>query len=223
MDDNYLSSQYFLKEINSIWRSVLHLGRQTELPANTVLPKENRQYFSFLDKGRIRLETFNMHGGIRFSKFFDSGCIIGETPVFQNSDIIVCSLVTLEPCTIFHFPAKLLKDSDFIKEHPELVINLLESLTFKLATSYEIMADSNEPKPKQAICRFLDTLAQKNGKEIFAPLIKQEDLAFTLGFHRSTVCKIIQELRKEGILGVFNQKKLEILDRARLQKYAKGD
>ncbi len=223
MQNKHLNSQYFLKEVNAIWRKILHLGRESEVAANTVLPKSNLKYFSFLDSGRIRLESFNMHGGIRFIKFFDSGCIIGETAAFQASDIISCSLVTLEPCTIFHFDAELLKDENFIKEYPELIINLLDSLTLKLTNSYEVVSDSSIPKPKQAICRFLDSLADKKDENSFYPGLTQDDIAFTLGYHRSTVCKMLKELRKEEILGKFDHKQLEIFNKEKLQQYAKGE
>ncbi len=220
MNKKYLESPYFLREVNSVWREALHLAQKEELPANYSWRRESGKLFSFLEKGCVRVENVNIQGQRRFVKYMEDACIIEELSVYQKNSSMFGSFMTLESCIVYHFPANLLKDNNFIREYPELIANLLETIAHKAVSAYDVLSNSNTDNPRHIICAFLDTLAEKYEQNLFAPKLSQSDLAVTLGMHRSTVCKIIKELREEGIIGTFTQNKLEILDREKLKKYA---
>ena len=216
--EDFGASNFHLHEVNSIWRNVLHLGTQQKVPKHFSWYGQ-ADTFSFIDQGCVRLECISPSGRQRIAFFMGSGCLFRDISMFSEEINFASTLITTEESTVYHFPRSLIFDNKFICEHPELMSNLLFSLSKKGGVFFALLAEASEQVPDEVVCRYIETLAKKHNSNIFSPNISQVDLALNLGMHRSTVCRVIKSLRTAGILGTFSRHQLEILDREKLQKY----
>ncbi len=216
---------FSLKEVNSMWRSILHLGEKKVLTKGTVLEMHLDNGLMLIDKGLISLRSLNSDGRERVSMYMESGCLIGEVPALvdtQNSNRVPLYHVH-EESIVYAFPSSFLTDANFIKTYPYLIMNVMESFALKVRYLFTLVGDKSGESSKEIICRYINRLARKNHADVFNPHMSQSEFALSLGLHRSTVCRIIKELREEGVLGEFTKNKLEILDRDTLRSKAFGE
>ncbi len=227
MDKTNLKTQFALKEINSIWRKVLHFGEKKKIAKGKTFSTggDNKKAIIFLDSGSVTLSSITLKGRERIHMLFESGCIIGETTYFtkvrdsSNENIFTAK----EDCVLYFFSPKLIKDTDFITEHADLIYNLLEGMSSKIAYLFSLLSDKNGETSREIICKHLIRNAQKHGSLSFIPFAKKQEFAMSMGLHRSTVFRIIKELEDEGIIRITNKKEIEIIDLESLENYAYGD
>lgn len=218
---DFKTSNFHLQEVNSVWRNVLHLGTQQKVPKHFAWYGQT-DTFSFIDQGCVRLECISPSGRQRIAFFMNSGCLFRDIAMFSAEINFASTLITTEESLIYHFPRSLLFDNDFIRKYPELMSNLVFSLSKKGGAFFALLAEASEQVPDEILCRYIEALATAHDSNVFSPNISQVDLALNLGMHRSTVCRVIKSLRVAGILGTFSRHKLEILDRKKLQEYCGG-
>lgn len=210
---------FSLKEKNSIWRNALHLGIRQKVSKGFLWCFDSTT-FSFLDKGTVRLEGASSSGKQRIAFYIESGCLFRETnSSSSNTAQGVGYFIAMEDCVVYQFPIALFEDLNFIRENPDLVANCLTTLKQKSSILFFSLVSNNENISDGVVGRYLLSLAEKHGADTFRPDISQSELASIMGLHRSTVCRVIKTLRKEGILGSFTRYQLEILDRKKLQEY----
>ncbi len=214
---------YALKEINSIWRNYLHLGKKQIVQKGFIWDRLNDENIFFLDKGSIALNSISPQGHERISLRIESGCVFNETVIFSlcRDGHFGGGFIALEESIIYTFPAYII-NKNFLCDNPELLYNLLQSSTNKVSIFYSLLANTSGATALEVICRYIERLAQRYNTNTFTPHFSQTELAISVGLHRSTVCRIIKELREEGVLGKFTKDNIEILDRKTLQKYATG-
>ncbi len=206
-----------IQELNGIWREVLDLGRHETVKTGTCLyevPLGKEEYFSFLDKGMLRLSCVSHNGMENILLYICDGCLFKELSwVAPNA---TAEFFAMEDCEIWNFPHDLLLNKEFTVEHPLLMINLVQSLMQKAGAFFSRQTEHYELSPEEKICRFLmriDEMAAGAQQPVFT----QAEMAKALGLHRSTVCRILRELRIEGIVGRCTKTHLDILDRKALR------
>ena len=204
-------------EQNSVWRSILSQGEYLPLDKGrcwTECPGNDR--FAFLDKGLIRLSSLGENGSERIFLHIGAGCIFGELSCMHVAPLSTASFLAMEPCEVYLFPKSLLEDRSFTLLHPELMMNLVQSLILKAGAFFGQIEERVGLSPENLVCRYLFRLPEE-GSGHLRPRFSQSDLALALGLHRSTVCRVLHDLRERGILGEFTRTKLEILDREGLR------
>ena len=172
--------------------------------------------FAFLDKGLIRLSSLGENGSERIFLHIGAGCIFNELSCMHVAPLSTASFLAMEPCEIYQFPKSLLENRDFVLQYPELMMNLVQSLMLKAGAFFGQIEESVGLSPENLVCRYLFRL-QEDASLHLRPKFSQSDLALALGLHRSTVCRVLHDLRERGILGEFTRTKLEILDREGLR------
>lgn len=209
----------FIREQNSAWREVLHLAsRQNIAKGSRWVDYGHVESFSFLDKGMMRLSSLDRNGNERIFLYIGQGCIFNELGVLNgpgNAPFSSAALFALEDCEVYHFPQSILYDEAFTIRHPALMMNLVHSLARKAGSFFSQLDESAGLDPETQVCRYLYRAVDEemhNGR----PRFSQTELALALGLHRSTVCRILRQLRDEGILGEFTRHKLEIKNREAL-------
>lgn len=213
-----LSLLFRLQETNTVWRKVLHLANHQTVPKGYSWHSDDEQdTFSFLDKGCIRLGCTTATARERIILIISGGCIFREVGLLHFAPAYPPVLKTLEPCEVYHFPGSLLHDHAFIRQYPELLSNLVLSLGGKFGAAFSQLLEKTEPSPETMVSRYLLQLVEQFGASSFAPGLSQVDLALALGLHRSTVCRILRDLRAQGIIGTFTRNNLEILNPTQLQ------
>ncbi len=211
------------RDLNRPWERVLHMARRYAYPGHSVVTfagEMNRDFF-YLAKGRFCLHTFSSSGRERSTLFFEEGCLFNLATVFLNfpEDKWYC----LEDSVIWRFSGSLLRDEAFVREYPDLVINLMGSLCFNILSQYAWLTDMYLAPPLARFCRYLMGLhVVSGGKLEFEPGVTQQEAAAELGMHRATLAEAVKELRELGVIGRFTRKRLTILDVNRLKKLAES-
>lgn len=210
-----LDNVFYQEELNAVWREALHLGVMQMIPKGYKWnPDPNVEHFSFLHKGSIRLACYTATARERIVWHVGAGCIFREIsflhPEYLDFGLYSAIQTTLEPCEVYTFSGKLLKDPDFITQYPHLMANLVQTLSFKASSLLVQLVHSLRPNPEIMVANYLIKLAEQAHTNSFAPQISQSDLALTLGLHRSTICRVLQNFRNNGAIGSFTSKNLEI-------------
>lgn len=208
------SPVFTVRELNSPWREVLHLASRQSYPKSYhwIDDGQDDDVLSFLHMGRVRLVNPVESGEERILLEIGQGCIFREVAAFHFSIRHPGNFVALEKCEVYNFPRSLLEDEVFIRSYPHLMANLVRSLGIKVGAFFSQIVESSHLPPRAKVCRFLKRLADRNPDIArFEPGVSQSEMAEALGLHRSTVCRIIHELRDEGIIRSFSRRNLEIL------------
>lgn len=208
------SPVFTVRELNSPWREVLHLASRQVYPKSHhwIDDGQSADVFSFLHTGRVRLVNPVESGEERILLEVGQGCIFREVAAFHFSIRHPGNFVALEKCEVYNFPCGLLEDGSFIRAYPHLMSNLVRSLGVKAGAFFSQIVESSHLPPRAKVCRFLKRLADRNPDSLqFEPGVSQSEMAEALGLHRSTACRIIHELRDEGVIRSFSRRNLEIL------------
>lgn len=143
----------------------------------------------------------------------EEGVIFGETVFLHQSIDHFHSIQTLSECEVVAFPKILLEDVEFCRKYPHLILNLVKSLGIKVGSLFSQIYDSNLFDAKRQICRMIAHIWREQGEnETINPNLSQSDMANLLGIHRSSVCRVVRQLRDEGIIGRFSKTRLDIIN-----------
>lgn len=214
-----------LKDMNRPWREMLHLAKRYTYPRRypLVLSGEALLDFYYLANGRIRIMHGTEDGYERSMVYIGSGNLFNEATAIAGFDDPDCRLYCMEDSEVYRFPGRLLHDPKFIAEYPELIINMMTSMSTKVLVMHASLSDTGVTPAIRQVCRFLCSLSHLHGDKLaFDPQMTQEELAVFLGIHRATLVRVLHELRKHRALIGFTKKRLRIGDMALLRAFA-GD
>ncbi len=209
-----------VRELNAPWREVIHLGERKILSRHHEIGSPEEAVFFFLNRGSIRLSCIAEDGHERVVMIMEQGVLFGEITFMHKSSVHFHSLRTLTECEIFVFPNALLNDIAFCREYPHLILNLVHSLGIKGGAFFSQIYDSNLLDTRGQICRMLSHIWREQGETTTVnPDLSQIDMANILGIHRSSVCRVIRELRNEGVIGHFSKTRLDIIHPEKLMEH----
>lgn len=215
----------FLVDLNTPWERVLDLGKMLTYAPKSIIPSYHiDNFFSgiyYIKKGHVRLSHIAANGQEKVMFYMGHGTLFNEISMLQERTISL--LTCIEPTEIIFFPKNRLNE-DFIRCHPDLILNLLDSMSFKTITFYTQLGGLQAYDTFTNVCRTLYSMHLFNrvGDKIMPPLTKQE-LATYLGVHRSSLHRSLFRLQNERIMGTYSRKELEIYDLERLLAYAEGE
>lgn len=220
----YSSDSPWVKpEINE-WESLFHLGRKAIYKRGAVLfiQGEPATCFYLLRRGRVKVSIYTEEGSEKILAILDDNSLIGESSALLGQPHNGTAVVLAES-EIYSFPAdEVLR---LMQTSPELSVKLIKSLVTKirlLTLQVENLSFLDAPT---RITRMLAKVASLYGKaagpdgEVKVRITHQE-LAHISGSSRVTVTKVLNDLRKQGIL---DKDKWQIIvkDKARLHKVAR--
>ncbi len=214
--------------LNSPWERVLHLasrrrfrkGQTIDIGAGMNEGEGGKPSFYYVMSGRIRLSYVGRAGEERTILYAGPGSLM-NVPSVVADDVENTVVTCTEPAEVALFDAALLTDERFAAEHPDLMINLVQSLCVHLVIHSQRLAESALADSVSQVCRVVRELAQRHGGcDCFAPDMTQQELARLLGMHRTTLTRILCRLRDMHVLGKFTRHELRILDRTRLDELA---
>lgn len=197
---------------NSAWGEVLHLATLLEFPKGIEIPGIDSEYFYYLISGSIKLSCLASTGNERVVMVIGAGSLFGEINHLHQSITRANRFHTLEKCSVAKFPQQLLSDDEFYIKYPLLAKNIVHSLGIKAGAFFSQLFDSGVVEVEGRVCRSLYQIWQEEGgRQTVCPNISQSDLAAMLGIHRSSLCRILQSLREQGVIGKFSKKELVVL------------
>ena len=217
-----------LPPLNQCWKEVLDLADKLEFPQGSqlTLNTERENFFYFLEHGRLSLVHDTENGKTRtISTMEEAGTLLNVTHALarQMTDFIEkgCHFHCLTDVTLRRFNGSLLHDEGFIRAYPHLIANLMASLGVKILAHHTILSHFGTGGVLAQLCRFCLNLSDANGgAEEFAPGISQTQLARLLGMDRATLVRLLQKLRRLGVILELNRDRLVIGDMKKLRQLA---
>ena len=184
-------------------------------PKDQILIREGQPIDSIMiiRRGRIKIRRIEASGQEHVLDILHDGQAIWhdmflDNPVYHYS--VVC-LTDVDLCEI--------RREEFLallKQQPETAMRLIQILSSELAEAKEKIVLLSIRDPKVRLAGFLlDRDTRCIGPYIHMRL---DDIAASIGLRPETVSRSLSKLEKEGIINRLGQGKLQVKDRAALQK-----
>ncbi len=211
---------YELNGINRVWEKLLFKGIKKNYPKGSVIDCHN-DMFGYLYSGKIRLSAITAQGKERIILYMKNGCICTEINLFHSyHNMYSAEVLAMTDCIIYFFPKEMLSDVEFTKQYPELITNLVKSLSYKAGAFFSQLSEKTELTFIAQLCRFLYRQYLQAGSSTFKFGFSQIELALMFNIHRNTLCRGISFLRNEGVIGKCTKNCLEITHLGRLEELA---
>lgn len=204
-----------LGPMNLAWKKALNLAAPRSLGADAPLLLQGGEVldFYYLARGNLRLMHLGPDGRERTILYLCSGNLFNESTALAGYDAPDCCFFSMEPSLIYRFAGSLLRDARFIAEHPELIINLMESQAIKILIMHVGLGSTVGHSSLETVSRFILSLIERHGGALeFDPHLTQQDIATLLGLHRASVVRTLAELRRLGAIVKFTKHSLKIGD-----------
>ncbi len=215
---------FIMEGANRAWESILGLGEKRHYGAGqrvSLSMPEVAQGIYYLRKGSVRLTYTSRFGGEMIQLIIKSGMIFNEITVLQRLESASLCFFCLEDVEACFLHRSLVFSPEFVREHPDLILNLMESMTAKSSQFFHHSCDLGMLNSFHNTCRAIYFLWERQGRQAeCAPGLTHGDLAAHLGIHRASLHKILRRLIDEGVIGSFTRRRLTILDPERLEAYA---
>jgi len=178
-------------------------------------------YFYLLIRGNLRLSSFSSAGKERVIMYIESDNIFGELSLLHGTRIHEHILQAIEECEIVGFHKTMLSDTDFCRQYPHLILNLVRSIGIKAGTFFCQISESALYESQTKICRMIYHIWKENREQFdFDPKISQSEMANILGINRSSFTRVLRVLRDDGVIGHFFKRRIEIINPKKLMELA---
>ena len=207
---------------NTVWATILHLAARHAYPAGYPLDLIGAALtdFYYIEKGRLLITYTSQNGRERPILTIEHGNIFNASTALTGFDNPDSQYLCLDDTILWRFPGSLLTSPDFVRQYPELIINLMQSLGNKTLQMHQTLSYTGPDTELVQLARWLSRAADDHGALSFRPNLTQQDLANMLGIHRATLVRCIHTLRKQGIVRRFSRNALDIIDPNALHRLA---
>lgn len=213
--------------INQMWAQLLFLAARQEHARGTYLYlyDDPEHSFYFLEKGRVTILHGATNGQVQNMLYMQPGTLLNVAHALGSSMTRFldsgCQFFCLTDVVLWKFPGSLLHDQDFIRSHPAFIENLMSSIGLKLLLMHNTLSNSGTGNTLSKLCRFCLNLSQAQGNALnLKPGISQTELANLLGVHRISLLRVIQKLKRDGVLQELTRDSLVIKDLEKLRALA---
>lgn len=216
-----------MPDMNKVWSEALEFATLSRYPQGHYLVLNNKPSmdFCYLSKGRISILHGASNGRFQTMMYLESGNLfnVGDVLGRQLTDFIDpgCQFYCLEKVEVWHFPGELLTDEAFIIRYPHLIANLMASMGVKLLLMHNTLANAGTGGTMAKVCRFAFNLSRANNNALeINPRISQKELANLFGVHRTTLARVLLQLKEMGVIRQLTAKRLSIGNLDLLQRLA---
>jgi len=203
------------------WVKFTHLGIKRAFPKGTrVFDMETPLAGVYLViEGAVEVVLHNLRGPEKVLYYVGPGCIFGEVSCFVSGENDEAHVRARSDCVCYFFSRELI-EGRIASQHPFLLVELIRASAYKIRMYGILLRDSLDSDNFLRVCKMLVYLARFKGPDpvdgqalvSIHPEMTQTDMARLMGIHRVTVTKAVNRLKKQGIIGHFSRKRLEILD-----------
>ena len=209
------------------WEKILPLGTRSYFPKGSKIFDLDDIIFGvfFIKEGSIEINLFTIQGPEKVLFIVGKHCIFGEVSCFMDGDSGEASARARTDCELYFFKKEII-EGVIARQYPELLIELVTSLAYKIRMYTVLLKDDLISNQFVRVCKMLVYLLRYKevnilpGQEMVTiqPDITQNDMARLMGVHRVTVTKAVSRLKKLGIIRRFSKKSLEITDLPELMR-----
>ena len=198
-----------MKDMNSGWRSVLSLARQSKLAKGDYVPEKG---LLFLDRGKVSLTVQNQDGAEKILWYISEGCLFGEAPFFDpvppggDEGAYVC----VTGCVVYTFSKQAV--DRISKERPDLLINLFHSMARKMRVANYHASSLYLDDGLARVCKFLSHRLVPGSRPLTAKIgISRQEMASLIGMHRISLYRVLRQQEEEGLFGAIKGNTITIL------------
>lgn len=201
------------------WDEIRAHGSSMALRAGTCFEPDSPDYFYGVERGRLRLEYVASSGRARSLLAYGPGAMLNLSGAILGERSHGYFRV-LEDSVLWRLPASLVASPDAPGRCPRLTSYCLYNLSSIIQTYYVGLTFLEVDSFRMRFCRYLLLNIRRFGCMSFSLGITQEECACTLGVHRATLARTVQELKRAGVLGCFTRDCVHILDGQALRRLA---
>ena len=216
-----------IPDVNNMWAQLLFLASKEERRKGTYLYlyDDPEQSFYYLEKGRVTILHGATNGHVQNMLYMQPGALLNVAHALGSAMTSFldsgCQFYCLTDVTLWKFPGSLLHDQEFIRSHPAFIENLMSSIGLKLLLMHNTLSNSGTGNAMTRLCRFCLNMSQANGNALeLSPGISQTELANLLGVHRVSLLRVIQKLKRDGLLEELTKDSLIIKKPEKLRELA---
>lgn len=208
--DNRCIGFMALKDMNTPWREVLHLGQSRHYSKGEHVCCRN--HLHFLEKGLVRLTHNSRDGKEKILWYIKGGCIFDETPFF---DPLTSSSESIHVCAtdseVYSFSSECVHGL-IAKQRPDLILNLLPSLARKVRLLSNQASSLSVDEVFVRVCKFLgQRIVPGSSPPRIKPGISRQEMASLLGIHRITLFKILKQMEDTKIFAPYDRESFVVL------------
>lgn len=205
---------FIIEEMNACWKEISHMARMHSFSKGQVIDQADDGVY-LIKKGYISYSCY-LHNGDRRILYF-----VGPNAIFNEAGCMIkhrgrVSFEFLTDTQAYAFPADIFTDTNFVRSHPQLSINLSQYIIFKRTYISHFTANLFNLKPIARVSEILFQLYESN----LEVRISQQEIAHFLGLHQMTVSRALAELRNKKIIGKLTKNNFEVFAPERLADYA---
>lgn len=126
------------------------------------MKEDGRPCFYYILSGRIRLSYVGRGGEERTILYAGPGSLM-NVPSVVADDVKNTVVTCMEAAEVALFDAAILTDTRFAAEHPDLMINLVQSLCVHLVIHSQRLAEQALADSLSQVCRVVCELAERHG------------------------------------------------------------
>jgi CRP/FNR family transcriptional regulator len=177
--------------------------------------------FFIVKKGKIKILKQSPSGKNIIIKIISRGEFMGEVALFNNTSY-PASAQALEDIEVYDIYREDMLS--FIKKYPSIIFKFIGACVGKLREAYAVIHELGTQNLDQRVAATLLTLAettgQRKGNHIKLDIsIDRQDLAEMVGCTKESVCRVMANLKRKGILKSY-RRKIFILAPEELRKMA---
>lgn len=215
-----------MEGINRDWASLREFGTPLAWKRGTQFqPYIGGKGFSYLEAGSLIITHGAANGQIRNMFRMRPGSLanlayaLGSALTSFRDDC--CRFHCLTDVSLWRFSGTLLENEQFIREHPALILNLMQSLGVRLLLMHNTVASSGTGNATTRVARFcLNMWKSGNGQLSIPSGIPLTELANLLGMHRVSLFRAATKLKDAGALDRLDGERIVIGDLGILGTFA---
>ncbi|MDO5537295.1 MAG: Crp/Fnr family transcriptional regulator [Desulfovibrionaceae bacterium] len=220
--------QATMPESESAIVQVLSLGTECTFPKNYDMYADdsNANCFFYIASGSVSIyhdmpdgKSLHILRLGRGNLFGISGAIAYRFTTFRCFEV---RYHTHTEVRLWKFSGDMLRDPQFIAEHPDIISEILLQQSIKTFMMHSAFTQANSEAVHQSFCRFALRLYKEKGSREIHLGITQTELAARFGVHRTTLNRAIRKLKELGIIASCTRDGFVIGDLERLRLYAAG-
>jgi CRP-like cAMP-binding protein len=171
-----------------------------------------------LHHGRVKISRLSASGKEQVIRVLGPGDFMGELSLFSPLPL-TDQAEALETTTMCLIEGGKLKE--LMKKYPSIAFKVMEELSQRLETAEKLIETISLKTVEERLAGAL--LAFSGGKNEVLLGMSKGDLASQLGMTQETLSRKLAAWQEQGLIKLTGQRKIEILDRAQLEKISDAE
>ncbi len=218
-NDERPSGSPFVFSQGDFWDRWIHLGAIKDYPAGSVIFKQgdHGSSFFYLLRGRVKISLFQAGGSEKILSLMETKSLFGESAALDQLPYFATA-IALKDSRVCCFTPLAIRTA--IAKDPDVAFQLITSIIRKQRLLAMQIENMTFLKAGARVAHILSRLAQDYGEttpygRVIRLRLTHEEIAGVTGTSRVTVTKVLNDLKRQGILR-SRRRELVIVDENKL-------